>query len=96
MRKVVAAPRDNAGISIKWIGNGVNEKGINAKTGDAVIEVDPGYFRPTEVDVLRGDATKAREQLGWSPKYTLDELIKEMVEEDKRRLLEQNYQLREN
>jgi len=87
---------ENAGISIKWIGNGVNEKGINAKTGDAVIEVDPGYFRPTEVDVLRGDATKAREKLGWSPKYTLDELIKEMVEEDKRRLLEQNYQLREN
>ena len=55
--------------------------------GKSVIEVDPRYFRPAEVDILIGDATKAREKLGWKPKHTLEDLIKEMVESD----LEKNY-----
>jgi GDPmannose 4,6-dehydratase len=52
------------------------------KTGEIVVEVDPKYYRPTEVDLLIGDATKAKEKLGWEPKYTLNELIKEMVNSD--------------
>ena len=71
-----------AGIKIKWEGEGVNEKGINPETGEVLVEVDERYFRPTEVDLLIGDASKAKKELGWEPKYTLEELIKEMVEED--------------
>ncbi|MEI8013110.1 MAG: GDP-mannose 4,6-dehydratase, partial [Candidatus Omnitrophota bacterium] len=56
------------GIDIAWQGEGVNEKGINQKTGNVVIEIDPRYFRPTEVDLLLGDASKAKEKLGWEPK----------------------------
>jgi GDPmannose 4,6-dehydratase len=55
--------------------------------GKPVIEVDPKYFRPAEVDILIGDASKAKEKLGWKPKHTLDDLVKEMVESD----LERNY-----
>lgn len=70
------------GVELEWQGSGVNEKGIDKATGKTVIEVDPRYFRPTEVDLLLGDATKAREKLGWVPKYDLPMLVKEMVEED--------------
>lgn len=69
-------------MPIKWIGNGINEKGIHAETGDILVEVDERYFRPTEVDLLIGDSTKARIKLGWSPKYSVEELCKEMVESD--------------
>lgn len=75
-----------AGIQLEWIGKGINEKGINGETGDTIIEIDPRYFRPTEVDLLIGDATKAREKLGWIPKYTFDELIEEMVREDREKI----------
>ena len=57
-------------------------KGIDKATGNVVIEVDPRYFRPTEVDLLLGDSSKARKQLGWEPKYDLPMLVKEMIEED--------------
>ena len=70
------------GISLKWIGSGVEEKGIDADTGRVLLEVDPRYFRPTEVDVLLGDYTKARETLGWEPTVTLEELVDEMVSYD--------------
>ncbi len=70
------------GIELEWQGKGVDEKGINKATGDVIIEVDPRYFRPTEVDLLLGDSAKAREKLGWVPKYDLPALVKEMVEED--------------
>lgn len=70
------------GIELEFKGKGVDEKGIDKATGKVLIEVDPRYFRPTEVDLLLGDATKAREKLGWVPKYTLEMLTKEMVEED--------------
>lgn len=72
----------NLGIQVEWIGQGINERGINAQTGDVIVEVDEKYFRPTEVDLLIGDSSKAKENLGWSPKYTVEELCKEMVDFD--------------
>lgn len=71
-----------AGIELEFIGSGVDEKGIDKATGKILIEVDPRYFRPTEVDLLLGDSSKARKELGWEPKYDLQALVKEMVEED--------------
>ncbi len=70
------------GMDIQFIGEGINEKGIDKATGKTLIEVDPRYFRPAEVDLLLGDSTKARKELGWEPKYTLPMLVKEMVESD--------------
>ena len=67
------------GIDIEFSGSGIYEKGTDKSTGKVIIEVDPRYFRPTEVDLLIGDASKAREKLGWNPKYTLDMLVKEMI-----------------
>lgn len=76
----------HAGIDIEWEGKGVNEIGRNKESGDVIVEVDPTYFRPTEVDLLIGDPAKAKAQLGWEPRYSVDELIKEMIEEDKKRI----------
>ncbi len=71
------------GIDIRWEGEGNDEKGVNNKTGEVLIEVDPQYFRPTEVDQLLGDPTKAIEKLGWNPTQTpFETLVKEMVHED--------------
>ena len=70
------------GIAMEWKGAGVNEKGYNKATGECLVEVDSRYFRPTEVETLLGDPTKAKEKLGWVPKITLDEMVKEMVEHD--------------
>jgi GDPmannose 4,6-dehydratase len=86
------------GIEIKWKGKGTNEKGIvhslNAplkssltstlRVGGALIEIDPRYFRPTEVDFLKADISKAKKKLGWKPRTTFDELIKIMVDYDMR------------
>ncbi len=69
-------------IDIKWDGNGLEEKGIDAKTGKVLVQVDPYYFRPAEVSELLGDATKASKVLGWQPRITFEALIKEMVEHD--------------
>ena len=66
-------------IELKWDGRGVNETGIDVATGKIIIRVDPRYFRPTEVETLLGDSTKAREKLGWTPKTSFKELVKEMV-----------------
>ena len=71
------------GIDIRWEGQGVNEKGIDVQTNRVLIEVDPKYFRPCEVDQLLGDPTKAKTKLGWSPtKTSFKQLIKKMVEHD--------------
>ena len=70
------------GISINWEGKGNQEKGIDASTGKVLVEVDPNYYRPTEVDLLIGDATKAKEQLNWQPKVNISSLVKEMVASD--------------
>jgi GDPmannose 4,6-dehydratase len=72
----------DAGIDIEFRGRGVDEKGFCAKTGTCLIEVDPRYFRPTEVDLLIGDPTKAREKLGWRHTISARELAREMVEAD--------------
>ena len=71
-----------AGISLEWSGSGVDEVGKNAQTGKLLVSVDPAYFRPTEVDLLIGDATKAKEKLGWRPTCDLKQLISEMISSD--------------
>jgi len=70
------------GMRIRWQGSGVGEQGVDEASGRTVIRVDPRYFRPTEVDTLLGDASKARARLGWQPEITFDELVREMVEAD--------------
>lgn len=82
VRKFIELSFNEIDIEIKWVGNGVNEKGINSKTGDILVEIDSAYFRPSEVDLLIGDYTKAKTNLGWEPKCTVEELCSEMVQED--------------
>ncbi len=81
VRDFVDAAAKEIGISITWKGAGVEEKGYDAQ-GRCIVQVDPRYFRPTEVETLLGDATKAREKLGWTPRTTFAELVAEMVRED--------------
>lgn len=73
----------HTGIELIWDGEGVNEKGMNKETGKVLVEVDPQYFRPTEVDILIGDPAKAKEKLGWKFDYTIDELVEDMVVSDR-------------
>ena len=61
-------------------GKGIDEKGYNVETGALIVAVDPRYFRPTEVETLLGDASKAKEKLGWVPRITFEELVTEMVQ----------------
>jgi GDPmannose 4,6-dehydratase len=82
VRDFVNAAAKELGIEIRWEGKGVDEKAINVATGKHIVQVDPRYFRPTEVETLLGDPTKAREKLGWTPKTTFQELVSEMVRED--------------
>ncbi|MFN4217522.1 MAG: GDP-mannose 4,6-dehydratase, partial [Brevinematales bacterium] len=79
VREFVELAFKEVGIEIEWRGEGVNEKGLRKDTKEVVVEVDPRYFRPTEVDILLGDATKAREKLGWRPKHSFQELVRDMV-----------------
>ena len=79
VRKFVEMAFAEVDITIVWKGKGVNEKGINKKTGKTVVEIDSRYFRPTEVDLLIGDATKAYKTLGWKPKHTIAALVKEIL-----------------
>ena len=69
-------------IEMEWKGEGVDEKGYDKATGKCLVEVDKRYFRPTEVETLLGDPTNAKEKLGWVPKITLEEMVKEMVDND--------------
>ena len=71
-----------AGIFLKWEGSGASEIGRDAESGSVRVRIDPAYYRPTEVDFLLGDASKAREKLGWVPQYNLDQLVEEMVLSD--------------
>jgi GDPmannose 4,6-dehydratase len=82
VRKFAEMAFREVGVEIEWRGMGVDEKGFDSKTGKVVIEVDPRYFRPTEVDLLLGDASKAREKIGWVAKTPLLELVREMVQAD--------------
>jgi GDPmannose 4,6-dehydratase len=82
VREMVELAFAKVGTTIAWQGKGVDEKGTDAKSGKVLVEVDPHYFRPTEVDSLIGDASKARRELGWKPVISFQELVTEMVESD--------------
>jgi GDPmannose 4,6-dehydratase len=83
VREFIELSASYLGMEIRWEGTGVEEKGLD-QSGNVVVAVDPRYYRPTEVQTLLGDATRARQELGWQPKVTFRELVKEMAEEDLR------------
>ena len=83
VRDFVTAAARELNLTLSWRGEGLDEKGYDQQ-GRCLVSVDPRYFRPTEVETLLGDATKAREKLGWTPGITFDELVREMVHEDLR------------
>jgi GDPmannose 4,6-dehydratase len=82
VREMVELSFAQVGRRIEWRGEGVDETGVDTKTGKTVVKIDPSYFRPTEVDLLVGDASKAREVLGWTPKRSFAELVAEMMASD--------------
>jgi GDPmannose 4,6-dehydratase len=82
VREFVSRAAAELGIGIDWQGKGLAEQGIDTQTGRVLVKVDPRYFRPTEVDALLGDATKARTRLGWKPKVSFEALVKEMFTAD--------------
>jgi len=82
VRSFVEAAFREVGVTLEWRGADVDEKGVDVKTGRVLVEVDPRYFRPTEVDLLIGDPTKARDKLGWAHKTPVEALVAEMVRED--------------
>ena len=82
VREFVELAFAEVGRRIQWRGKGIEEAGIDKKSGKTVVRIDPVYFRPTEVDILIGDASKARQKLGWKPKTSFAELVKEMVAGD--------------
>jgi GDPmannose 4,6-dehydratase len=82
VREFVELSFKEIGIDIKWQGVGVQEQGIDAKTGKQLVKINPKYFRPTEVDLLLGDPFKAKQKLNWAPTIGLNELVKEMVNFD--------------
>ncbi len=82
VREFVEEAASCVGIDLIWKGKGLREKGINKKTGKIVVEIDPKYFRPVEVDILLGNSHKARKELGWKPKVKFNQLVKIMMEAD--------------
>ena len=82
VREFVELAFAEVGRRIEWRGKGVDETGVDGKSGKTVVRIDPVYFRPTEVDLLVGDASKARDKLGWKPKTSFAQLVKEMVASD--------------
>ncbi|MFY8105564.1 MAG: GDP-mannose 4,6-dehydratase, partial [Elstera sp.] len=82
VREFVELAFAETGRQIIWTGSGVDEVGTDAKSGKVLVKIDPRYFRPAEVDLLLGDATKAQQKLGWTPKVAFRDLVKEMVASD--------------
>jgi len=82
VRDFVNIAAEELGIKLKWNGTGIDEMAIDVITGKTIVQIDSRYFRPTEVETLLGDSTKAREKLGWVPKISFKELVKEMVLHD--------------
>ncbi len=82
VREFVELAFAEVGRNVEWRGKGVEEVGVDKATGNTLVQIDPTYFRPTEVDLLIGDASKARAQLGWAPKTPFAQLVKEMIERD--------------
>mgnify|MGYP001241147271 FL=1 len=100
VRDFIKMSFDHIGVKIKFKGKGINEKGyveecinpeFNLKIGKEVVQVDSKYFRPTEVDLLIGDASKAKEKLGWVPEYTIKELVNEMMTSDIKMMEKEKY-----
>ncbi len=91
VREFIELAFAEVGRKIAWSGNGVDEEGRDARSGEVLVKVDPRYFRPTEVEQLLGDATKARSQLGWKHEITFPELVKEMVESDLKVVAAENH-----
>ena len=89
VREFVEKSFEFVGVKIRWQGEGVEEKGICAKTGNVLVEIDPRYFRPAEVEQLLGDASKAERELGWKAKITFETLVKEMMEADLEKVKEE-------
>ncbi|MCW5940358.1 MAG: GDP-mannose 4,6-dehydratase [Fimbriimonadaceae bacterium] len=86
---------ERAGIRLEWSGSGVEEKGIDPETGRVLVEVDPKYYRPTEVETLLGDPSKARNKLGWRPATSFENLVEEMVDHDVREAAWESLAIRE-
>ena len=82
VRELIEIAARQLNMSIRWEGEGADEKGLEEKTGEMIVAVDPSYYRPTEVHDLLGDAGKARQKLGWQPSTSFEELIAEMIEAD--------------
>ncbi|MFB9267655.1 GDP-mannose 4,6-dehydratase, partial [Bradyrhizobium erythrophlei] len=82
VREFVELAFAEVGRTIEWRGKGVDEIGVDNASGKTVVQIDPTYFRPTEVDLLIGDGSKARAKLGWAPKTPFAQLVKEMVASD--------------
>jgi GDPmannose 4,6-dehydratase len=82
VREFVELAFAEVGRAIEWRGKGVEETGVDKKSGKTVVRIDPVYFRPTEVDLLIGDASKAQQKLGWKPKTSFADLVKQMVAGD--------------
>jgi GDPmannose 4,6-dehydratase len=82
VREFVTRAGAELGMSVEWRGSGLEEQGVDVKSGRTIVKIDPRYFRPTEVDTLLGDATKARTKLGWKPEISFAQLVEEMVAED--------------
>jgi len=82
VREFINMAFKEVGIDLKWEGKAEQEKGVDASSGKVLIEIDPKYYRPAEVELLVGDASKAKAKLGWEPKYTVQTLCKEMVQSD--------------
>jgi GDPmannose 4,6-dehydratase len=82
VREFVDAAAKCIDVEVEWQGSGVDEVGINKATGDVIVQVDPRYFRPTEVETLLGDPSKAKQKLGWVPRTSFDDMVKEMVDKD--------------
>ena len=82
VREFIECAFREVNIALQWVGDGVNEQGVDVQTGEVLVAIDPRYFRPTEVVFLQGDAAKAKEKLGWEPKVTFAELVRMMMAED--------------
>jgi GDPmannose 4,6-dehydratase len=82
VREFIFEAAQELGIKIQWEGQGISEKGIDAKSGQVLVSIDKRFFRPAEVDLLMGDASLAREKLGWQPKTNFKTLVKIMVQAD--------------
>ena len=82
VKEFVNIAAKNLGINIKWVGKGINEKGVDKKTGKIIVKVGKKYFRSTEVDSLLGNPNKAKKILKWKPKITFNQIVKEMIEND--------------